>query len=236
MRIFKEQRKLKYIGDESPVKIKTGKGVVILGSGKTSYYFDKKPKDFELWTVNHQYRMTEENVDRNFYFDRCMFDLKFGKLGFIKPEDMNKWGGIVTSPWKHPKITRFQPYPLKDIYNKFKVPYFTSSLAYMMAHAIYLGYKEIHIYGCEFNSGWELIHNEKGCMEFWVGYARAKGIKVLLHEDSYLCKDAFYGIPPEAIKWFKEPYYLSERFYPPSRDTDKLLNRLTNLINRYWNG
>lgn len=66
--------------------------------------------------------------------------------------------------------------------------YFTSSCAVMMAHAIMMGATEIAVYGVDMAVDDHEYFMQRPCMEGWIGYAKGKGIKVSIAEESPLCK------------------------------------------------
>jgi len=75
-------------------------------------------------------------------------------------------------------------YPLPQILSYFQpnsehVHYFTNSFGYMMALAIYLGFKEIHAYGFEMSSETE-YGSQKPNAEFWLGIAIGHGVKLVI--------------------------------------------------------
>jgi hypothetical protein len=74
----------------------------------------------------------------------------------------------------------FDNYPLDAIVKKFGSDYFTSSIDYMIALALYEGAKDIHIWGVDMAIPNEYDHQKPGC-EYWIGYARGKGAKVAVH-------------------------------------------------------
>ena len=96
------------------------------------------------------------------------------------------------------------PFPLEDIAEHFGCRYFTSTPAYQIAFAAYLGYKEIHVYGVNL-LGAEEYEYQRPCAEYWIGVARGMGIHVYLPDESTLCKASYlYGYDThgsqEAIK------------------------------------
>lgn len=90
-------------------------------------------------------------------------------------------------------------YPFVDIMDSFgenrkHVRYFTNSFGYMVALAIFMGYKEIAIYGFEMSSDEEYA-NQKPNAEFWIGIAIGRGIKLTLTEGTHLLggREKLYG-------------------------------------------
>jgi len=70
---------------------------------------------------------------------------------------------------------------------------FSSSIAYMLALGIYLGYKEIEIYGVYLMHDSEYASQRPG-FKYYLGIARAKGIKVWAQENTRLTSPAWrYG-------------------------------------------
>jgi hypothetical protein len=77
--------------------------------------------------------------------------------------------------------------------------YFTSSIAYMIAYAMELGYKRIGLYGIDMAMDSEYQY-QRPCVEYYVGLARGAGIVVDIPEQSHIMSYPWvYGIedPPE---------------------------------------
>jgi hypothetical protein len=70
---------------------------------------------------------------------------------------------------------------------------YSNQIAVMIACAIAMGYKEIHVYGVDMAQASEYSWQRASC-QFFIGYAAGLGIKVLIPLNSELCKyPAFYG-------------------------------------------
>jgi len=69
-------------------------------------------------------------------------------------------------------------YPIKEIKEFFKTDFFTNGVCYMLALAIYEGYKKIDLYGI--NQRRELA-KEKCGVDYWCGQAMGRGIEVPVH-------------------------------------------------------
>ncbi len=119
-------------------------------------------------------------------------------------------------------------YPLKEIIEHFKIMelygipgrellkkyfsenvnlrekvYFTNSIAYMVALVVYekqaLGkpWEQIEFYGVHMAGGEEYAF-EKSCVEYWLAWAHAAGIRTVIPEDSDLMKSGYlYGYEEE---------------------------------------
>ena len=68
-------------------------------------------------------------------------------------------------------------YPLDEIINKFNSYFFTSTISYMIAYALYIGVKEIEIYGVDMIGREEYI-NQRSSVLYWIGRAEGLGVKV----------------------------------------------------------
>lgn len=98
---------------------------------------------------------------------------------------------VVTSR-AHPGYPALVEFPLEDVLNNLGHDYFNSTAAYAVAFAIHTGATEISIFGMDFTYP-NVHHAEKGraCVEFWLGQAQARGIKVSLPKTTTLM-DACY--------------------------------------------
>jgi hypothetical protein len=86
----------------------------------------------------------------------------------------------------HDDIPGSVAYPIGAVTGRFGT-YFTNSVSYMLALAIHEGADEIHVYGIdmahEHEHGWE-----RPSIEFFLGWARGAGIKVVIPDTSDLLK------------------------------------------------
>ena len=83
--------------------------------------------------------------------------------------------------------TKTTPYPLDRVKRKFGTDYFSNTVAYMIAYALYQGYEDIKLYGCDTNKP-KAYAQEKDGVEYWIGYARGQGTKVWIAPGGTLCK------------------------------------------------
>jgi len=98
-----------------------------------------------------------------------------------------------------------------DQANELMGVHLTSTPAYMMAYAILQGAARIEIYGVDMSvDDFEYFHQQP-CMYAWIGYARAKGIEVIIPDESPLFKDKHiegqgagdHSLPPFTAKDFE---------------------------------
>jgi len=69
-------------------------------------------------------------------------------------------------------------YPMDEIIAKFKTRFFSNSIAYMMAYALYHNYERIYLYGIDMMTSTTYIQ-EKGGVEYWIGRAEQAGVEVI---------------------------------------------------------
>jgi SAM-dependent methyltransferase len=148
----------------------------------------------EVWGINAMGDVLA--CDRVFHMD----DVRVQEIRAAARPDSNiaqmlKWmkshpGPIVTSR-AHPDYPGLVEFPLEDVINDFPEGYFNSTAAYAVAYAVHLGVTKITCFGMDFT--YPDAHTaEKGraCVEFWLGIAAARGIKLSVPKCTSLL-DAF---------------------------------------------
>ena len=68
-------------------------------------------------------------------------------------------------------------YPLEEIVERFKSDYFSCSVSYAIAFALFENYKKINLYGIALGIGSEYSF-QKPSVEFWIGMAKGTGVEV----------------------------------------------------------
>lgn len=78
-------------------------------------------------------------------------------------------------------------FPLEAVLNATGHSYFNNTAAYAVAYAVFLGVKRISLFGIDFSYA-DSHHAEKGrgCVEFWLGQAAARGIAITIAKRSSL--------------------------------------------------
>jgi hypothetical protein len=114
-----------------------------------------------------------------------------------------------------PNIER---YPIEHIMEEFDTDYFGCGIDYMIALAVYLGAEEIHIYGVWLSMESEYAR-QKPSVEFWIGIAKGRGVKVEVHGDrsnvlrTHNGRLYGYGKPQQWIKKYNpEQYELIDKY------------------------
>lgn len=126
--------------------------VIILGSGMSVNNYKYTEGD----TVWCPFSMYSPDIDEK-------INLYFG----MHSNDSNR----------HKNMIELNNYPLDEIRKKFNCNYFTNTISYMLAYALYKGFDEIEIYGVDMNDKDEYI-NQRSSVMYWIGFARGKGVKV----------------------------------------------------------
>lgn len=114
--------------------------------------------DSDKWSVGSLYNTLQDKVDLYFCFHNSDPIHQLSKLDNIGYIDRTK-------------------YPLDEIIKKFGSRYFTNSISYMIAYAIYKRYKKINLYGVDVNVSSEYVF-ERPSIAYWCGVANGRGITV----------------------------------------------------------
>lgn len=118
-----------------------------------------------------------------------------GMLGWLKD-----YKGLAYTSRPHKDYPALKALPIEDMLNNLGFDYFNSTAAWAVAYAIHIGVKKIRLFGCDYT--YANAHDaEKGraCLEFWLGFAAARGIKISLPKTTSLmdaCEtraDRLYG-------------------------------------------
>jgi hypothetical protein len=174
-----------------------GKSVIIYGLGASRAFC---PFDDEVWAVNTAYApiyQARGRLDKLFLgHDLQPYPTLVGQDMAVRGFRYEDWGwNYIASLSRYIDVIAFRKvpnvkvriYPRRRIIDKFQTEFFTDTFCYMIAYAIDKNYTDIRIYGIDMNDKEEYCW-EKGGIEYWIGYARGKGIKVWVHPLSNLCK------------------------------------------------
>jgi len=158
-------------------EIDIGKEVNIIGKGPG---WDLAPKQNEnkekaLWGVNE---LIVSKRDLSLIFDmhdhRKHFEISKWKRAV---EIINELQVPFISVMGYPQIPTSESYPIEEISKAFDTDYFTNTIDYMLAYAIWEGATVINMYGVDMMVSSEYAYEKPG-VEFWVGFAKGRGIKV----------------------------------------------------------
>lgn len=197
--------------------IKEKDRVYIIGTASTKDTVPWDDKDAEFWGVNNLYgvNLPGQHYDRWFEIHNIWYDpskqnkiVRRNQLDFRGQKVPDYLEGLaklnctvyMQKHWMN-LIPMSIPYPLDDVVNFFVSKgltidlcrYITNTISYEIVLAIYLGFKEICVWGVDMAVGTEYEVQKPSC-EFWLGIAAGMGIKVTIPAQADLLKTRFiYG-------------------------------------------
>lgn len=117
--------------------------------------------------------------------------------GVYTPPDNRAMAQVIYLQEAEDDIPGSVTYPLKEV-SEFLYPhlkgykYFTSSFAYMLGLAAYMGFKQIDCYGFEMGSQTE-YHYQRANAEYLIGLLHGRGVDVRLPKNTTMLKGKLYG-------------------------------------------
>lgn len=120
---------------------------------------------------------------------QCNLRREFDRVIDMNDYSDNRWGEEETEGYLASKeLTKaksvpyidLEHYPLEKVIEFFGTDYFSNTVDYAIALAIYEGYTEIDLYGINMAVGSEYEFEKPG-VDFWCGVAIGKGVKVTVH-------------------------------------------------------
>lgn len=183
---------------------KVPKHVCILGMGPSLRVYPEITKRVggrsnfcdEVWAINALGEVYD--CDKVFHMD----DVRIQEIRAAARPDSNIAAMLawlkrsrvpVMTSRDHPDYPALIEFPLEDVINNLGWAYFNSTAAYAVAYAIHIGVEKISCYGMDYTY-LDAHTAEKGraCVEYWLGFARARGIKVSMPNATSLM-DACYS-------------------------------------------
>ena len=165
------------------------------GLGDWTIMFD------EVWTINGFSNVLQNT--RGFAMDDVRTQLIRAEGGNKKIasllEAYKRHPGPIYTSRTHPDYPSLVEYPLEAVINSCGADYFNSTIAYAIALAIHERAESIAMYGADFTyPDLHIAEKGRGCCEYWLGVATARGIKVGIAGDSSMMDanvpgDRFYG-------------------------------------------
>lgn len=144
----------------------------------------------ETWVINAHGAVLD--ADLVFHMDDVRIQEKRAEA---RPEGniarMLEWmkthpGPIMTSR-KHPDYPGLMEFPLEGVLNTLGFDYFNNTAAYAIAYAVYIGVKKISLFGIDFTyPDAHSAEKGRGCCEYWIGIAMARGIEIVVSGHSTL--------------------------------------------------
>lgn len=178
------------------------KDIIILGMGPTR---SDCPFDAETWGVNTGYRQVEElngRLDKLFICHRGQeYDWEGDPVfNWDEQNQLIDDGVEIVSLFKLRNVKKTTRIPYNKLVKKFKTEYFTDSIAYMIAYALYINTEvdktrllklkepmKLRLYGIDMHSRDEYA-TERGGIEYFIAIAKTLGADVWVHPDSAVCR------------------------------------------------
>ena len=140
------------------------KKVAILGKLDTREKAPFDDKTWDIWSINKRpYEQPLPRVD-------LWFDLQFKP--FSEDEDFTR-----------------ENFPFEEIEKMVGGHYFNNTVSYVIAYAIYKGYKEIALYGMRFTTAAEQKIKQRENVRELIFFAKGRGIKVTAPFDEVMVEE-----------------------------------------------
>ena len=172
--------------------------VAILGLGPSLEMFVNVAKRLggvhaycdEVWGINAVGGVIQ--CDKIFHMD----DVRIQETRATAAPDSNianmlKWLKTTRTPVitsrPHPDYPALEAFPLQEVMDHLRYDYFNNTAAYALAYAIHIGVDKVSLYGCDYT--YPNAHDAekgRGCLEFWLGQAAARGISIALPKNTSL--------------------------------------------------
>lgn len=176
------------------VEAERKKKVCIMGFAPSWKETPFENQDYEIWTLNEAYKLAEQQP--KFRADRW-FEIHDRNSPSKNTEEHMAFLRQCPCPvymWQHyDDIPNSVKFPKDDVVEFFSKrgcsgsEYFTNSISWFVALAIYEGYEEILITGVDMAQDSE-YQAQRPSVEFWIGYAEGMGIKVTIPPTSDILK------------------------------------------------
>ena len=161
--------------------------VILCGKGVDWWKAPEISRDAEIWGINDVI-MSRVNFDLLFNIhlteDYCSLDMNCTQLA-------SSLGIPIIMPREYEELPTSIRFPLEEIMKEFDTDYFMTGIVYMIAYAVYKSYKQIDCYGINMRGADEKYKNARACVEYWLGIAKGRGIKVNMYGKYCDCLKTF---------------------------------------------
>lgn len=165
--------------------MKSKTNVTIMGSGNTLQECKWNEPDTTYWAISSTL------ISSFFKHADLLFEFHSENY-YLQPNILSRLNDThlpVMMKHKVEQIPLSIPFPVKDVVIR---PYFTSSVAYILAYAIYKKFEVINLFGIDLLLKDEYDTQRASC-EYWIGVAEGKGIKVNIPQGSGLFNSPLYS-------------------------------------------
>ena len=162
--------------------------IAIVGTSDSAKEAPFKQEGWQIWTLGRNH-IWLPRYDRFFELHSWSY-LEQSNLQQIYYQYLSTCNDKLYVVEPHPTYPNAKIFP-KDEIKKHFGSYFTSSIAWMFAMALMEGATEIGLWGVDMRGDGEYSH-QRPCLEYWIGRAMEKGIKIHIHNNSVLLKGQPY--------------------------------------------
>jgi len=196
---MKKDNECNYVSPTKRIKEK----LCIIGCSDSKSLAPVTDPNYEFWGVNNLF-LTFPDVPWTRWFE--IHNIAFDGLNFSR-RGSRSFRGLAVDTYitklaslkcqvymqkKWPSIKNSMKYPLTEVVAKYG-RYITNTISCEIALGLYLGFKEIAIFGVDMAVGTEYAKQRPSC-EYFIGLAKGMGINVILPDEADLMKNRFlYG-------------------------------------------
>lgn len=150
-------------------------------------YPGPKEPGMEIWCINRSF-LNQDGCDRVYMMDNleAFWPTAIRKEHFLEAVNKASWRIILREP--HAEIPRSERFPIEDLLTRLPYPFFTCTLAYMVAQAIKERFDRIVMHRIYVMPQSTEYFEQLPCLDFWLGFAAGQGIKVDVSQDSDLLR------------------------------------------------
>ena len=166
--------------------------IAILGTGGGWEHFPRQ-SNHTIYALNDYVKVEKYGIKPDILFILDILDEKpqvvsgQDNLGEIVSR-INAMRVPLVAPYKYAEIPLSEAFPIEECVKKLGAPFFSNTICYMIAYALMKGAKEIELYGVN-QAGSHEYAEEKGGVEYWIGIAVGRGVKVTINgKDSQLLR------------------------------------------------
>jgi len=169
--------------------------------GAHAPYEGEKTPETEIWCINRGFR-NQDGCDRVYMMDtlEAFWKSEHRRTQFLDEVNGASWRVILRE--HRDEIPRSERFPIEDLLTRLPHPFFTCTLAYMVAQAIRERFERIVMHRIYVLPQSSEYFEQLPCIDFWLGLAIGQGIRVEVSEDSDLCRSfpwqpRLYGYAPD---------------------------------------
>lgn len=199
--MFETEKYLRATAEDRAKNAKKKLAIVAMGNSMKDYMyvnFDKERSENiadEVWAINSMAFIIKNDMAVMMDDAKELEGRRAAYAERIKKELGNH--PILTSR-AYPDYPQMIQYPLADVLSEFQYQYFNGSVAYALAYALWRGYRNIVIYGCDYMYDHKpgVYERGRGCLEFWIAVGSERGAQIGVAKSSTLMDSnnlRFYG-------------------------------------------